>query len=67
MYNICMSDTRQEICDERPIFERVRSLGLPLGRYAVVGGSMEAHGLRRARDIDIDIVANSELFRTLES
>ncbi|TSC66063.1 MAG: AraC family transcriptional regulator [Candidatus Berkelbacteria bacterium Gr01-1014_85] len=35
------------------IFERVRALGFPIGEYVVVGGVMEAHGLRKANDIDI--------------
>lgn len=35
------------------IFERARQLDLPLGEYVVVGGAMEAHGIRPANDIDV--------------
>ena len=45
------------------IFERVRRLNLPRGEYIVVGGSMEAHGLRKAHDVDI--VATTTLFEEL--
>jgi hypothetical protein len=45
------------------IFERVRKLNFPLGQYVVVGGSMEAHGLRAAKDIDV--VATSTLIKKL--
>lgn len=39
------------------IFERVKSLAFPLGKYVVVGsGSMEAHGLRNADDVDIVVL-----------
>lgn len=38
---------------EPDVFERTRSLGFPLGQYVVVGGSMEAHGLRKAHDLDV--------------
>lgn len=49
--------------DERTIFERVAELSFPLGHYAVMGGSMEAHGIRKARDVDV--VVSSELFDEL--
>jgi hypothetical protein len=45
------------------IFERVKKLGFPLGQYVVVGGAMEAHGLRPAKDIDI--IAMPELISKL--
>ena len=38
---------------EQTIFERVRALDFPDGKYLVVGGSLEAHGLRKAHDVDI--------------
>ena len=37
------------------IFERVKKLNFPLGKYVVVGGIMEAHGIRPAHDIDIAV------------
>lgn len=46
------------------IFERVRELNLPFGQYVVIGGAMEAHGIRPARDVDI--VVNDELFEELK-
>lgn len=49
---------------ERTVFERVSDLAFPLGQYVVVGGSMEAHGIRKARDIDL--VVSPELFEDLE-
>ena len=45
------------------IFERVKKLNFPLGEYVVVGGSMEAHGLRAAKDIDV--VATPALIQKL--
>jgi hypothetical protein len=48
----------------RTISDRVRELGLPIGEYVVVGGAMEAHGIRRANDIDI--VAAPKLFKDLQ-
>lgn len=50
--------------DRRTVFERASSLAFPLGHYVIVGGAMEAHGIRKARDIDI--VADPELFGDLE-
>ena len=48
------------------IFERVRALDLLSDEYAVVGGGvLEAHGLRRAGDIDLLVSAG--LFEQLES
>lgn len=46
------------------IFDRIRELNLPLGNYVVIGGVMEAHGIRSARDVDI--VVNDELFEELK-
>lgn len=46
------------------IFVRVKRLNLPLGKYVVVGGAMEAHGIRMAKDIDI--VAAPDLFQDLQ-
>ena len=37
----------------RTIFERVSELRFPVGEYVVVGGTMEAHGIRAARDMDV--------------
>jgi hypothetical protein len=45
------------------IFDKVRKLKLPIGKYVVVGGVMEAHGIRPARDIDI--VVAKDLFDEL--
>ncbi len=45
------------------ITERVRELSLPFGEYVVVGGAMEAHGIRPAHDLDI--VVTPKLFETL--
>jgi hypothetical protein len=46
------------------IFDRVKSLNLPLGKYVVIGGVMEAHGIRPARDIDLLVVP--DLFKQLQ-
>lgn len=35
------------------IFSELKKLDFPLGQYVVVGGSMEAHGIRKAKDLDI--------------
>ena len=45
------------------IGDRVRRLGFPLGKYVVVGGAMEAFGIRKANDLDI--VVTSDLFDDL--
>lgn len=45
------------------IFERIKKLNLPNNEYVVVGGAMEAHGIRNARDIDI--VVTKKLFNEL--
>lgn len=50
--------------DRKTVFERARDLAFPLGHYAIVGGAMEAHGIRQARDIDV--VVDPELFEDLE-
>lgn len=49
--------------NNRTISERVKILNLPLGKYVVVGGAMEAHGIRPANDIDI--VVTEDLFEEL--
>ncbi len=47
------------------IFDQVKSLNLPLGQYAVVGGGVLAtHGIRDFKDIDILITR--ELFDELK-
>jgi len=48
----------------RSISDRVKDLNFPFGSYVVVGGAMEARGIRRANDIDI--VATSDLFGDLQ-
>jgi|SRR3989344_6787432 len=45
------------------ISERVKQLNLPLGHYVVVGGAMEAFGIRKANDLDI--VVTKKLFQDL--
>ena len=45
------------------ISDRVRALDLPLGKYVVVGGAMEAFGIRKAKDLDI--VVTEDLFQEL--
>lgn len=45
------------------IFERVKKLDFLLGKYVVVGGTMEAHGLRKAKDADL--VVTPEFFEEL--
>jgi hypothetical protein len=50
--------------ERKTVFERASDLALPLGHYAIVGGAMEAHGIRPARDIDV--VVDPELFDDLE-
>lgn len=48
------------------IFEKVKSLNLPLGKYAVFGsGPLMAHGLRESRDIDILTIP--EVYESLKS
>ena len=47
------------------IFDQVKSLNLPLGKYVVVGGGvLAAHGIRDFKDIDILIT--EELFDELK-
>jgi hypothetical protein len=48
----------------KAISDRVKELDLPAGEYVVVGGAMEAHGIRPANDIDI--VAAPDLFKDLQ-
>lgn len=45
------------------IFERVKKLNFPIGQYIVVGGAMEAYGIRKVNDVDI--IATEELFEDL--
>jgi hypothetical protein len=45
------------------ISNKVRKLGLPFGEYVVVGGAMEAFGIRKANDLDI--VVTEDLFKEL--
>ncbi|TAK56972.1 hypothetical protein EPO17_03230 [Patescibacteria group bacterium] len=46
------------------IFERVRALHMPLGQYVVVGGVMEALGIRKNKDVDV--VCTDLLFQKLK-
>jgi len=46
------------------ISDRVKALGLPVGKYVVVGGAMEAFGIRPANDLDI--VVTEDLFNELQ-
>lgn len=41
---------------ELSISEKVKQLNLPIGEYVVVGGAMEAHGIRKVNDIDIVVM-----------
>lgn len=45
------------------ISKRVKEVGLPSGKYVVVGGAMEAYGIRDAKDLDI--VVTPDLFEDL--
>ena len=45
------------------ISDRVKALGFPLGQYVVVGGAMEAFGIRPANDLDV--VVTEDLFAEL--
>lgn len=46
------------------IFDRVRKLNFPAGKYVVVaGGVLEAHGIREANDLDI--VAEADFYDEL--
>ncbi|OGI95457.1 hypothetical protein A2917_02770 [Candidatus Nomurabacteria bacterium RIFCSPLOWO2_01_FULL_42_17] len=58
-------DTTPEISLEskKTIFERVKKLNFPIGKYVVVGGVMEAHGIRKA--VDVDFIVTKELFDDL--
>ncbi len=40
------------------IFDQLKKLDLPIGEYVVVGGAMEAHGIREAHDLDILVTPN---------
>ncbi|MGD1003690.1 MAG: hypothetical protein ABR884_03920 [Minisyncoccia bacterium] len=46
------------------ISDRVKVLGLPADKYVVVGGAMEAFGIRPANDLDI--VVTEDLFNELQ-
>jgi hypothetical protein len=46
------------------ISNRVKALELPVGKYVVVGGTMEAFGIRSAHDLDI--VVTEDLFNELQ-
>lgn len=35
------------------IFAKLKELDFPPGQYVVVGGAMEAHGIRKSNDLDI--------------
>jgi len=35
------------------IYQKLKELNLPIGQYVVVGGAMEAHGIRKSNDLDI--------------
>lgn len=48
---------------KKTIAERVKELNLPFGEYVVVGGAMEAFGIRKANDIDV--VVSEDLFNEL--
>lgn len=48
---------------KEPISDRVKALNFPQGEYVVVGGAMEAHGIREASDLDI--VVTESLFEQL--
>ncbi|MES2060152.1 MAG: hypothetical protein V4438_03915, partial [Patescibacteria group bacterium] len=52
--------------EEKPsIFDAVKKLNLPLGKYAVVGGGvLAAHGLRQYNDVDF--VVTPELYEELK-
>lgn len=47
------------------IFEKVKSINLPLGQYCVVGsGPLGAHGLREVNDVDISVTPS--LYKALK-
>lgn len=60
-----MGDLRELPADsnDKSIFERVKELKFPIGQYVVVGGALEAHGIRKSGDVDI--IATNELFDEL--
>ncbi len=45
------------------IVDRIKELNLPFGKYVVIGGVMEVHGIRPANDVDV--VVTEELFNDL--
>lgn len=47
------------------LFDRIKNLEFPPGEYVVVGGAMEAHGIRKAHDIDI--VVTPKLYNSLKN
>lgn len=40
------------------MFKKLKELNFPRGEYVVVGGSMEAYGIRKANDLDILVTPN---------
>ncbi len=48
----------------KSIIERVKALNLPQGEYVVVGGVMEALGIRKNKDVDV--VCIDSLFQKLK-
>jgi len=47
------------------IYEKIKSLNLPLGKYVVLAGSaLEGYGIRKAGDIDIAVT--SDIYRKLK-
>ena len=45
------------------IYKKLALLNFPKGEYVIVGGSMAAHGIREAHDLDILVTPN--LYKTL--
>mgnify|MGYP006385881877 CR=1 len=47
------------------MISRIKSLGLPIGKYIVFGSSvMEIHGIRKAKDIDL--IVDDEVYSELK-
>jgi len=40
------------------IFKQLKELNFPIGQYVVAGGTMAAHGIRDAHDLDIIVTPN---------
>jgi len=47
------------------IYKKLHELNLPLSEYVVVGGTIEAHDIRKAHDLDILVTPN--LYQKLQS